>query len=113
LTDGTATIALPTDLATGRHLVVAQFSGNAKVAASEAAAQLQVTAADQVVTLDGVTKVAAGTTATLTVTALSGTSPVTEGTVLLLRGSTVVGQGSLTESGTAPVKVSGLGVGKH
>ncbi|WP_114423481.1 amidase family protein [Nocardioides houyundeii] len=114
LTAGTASVALPSDLPAGRHLVVARFGGTTKVAAGEAVAELKVTAGRPEVTLAQVGgPVEVGTTATFAVSARSNAAAVTDGTVLLMRGNAVLGTATLTPTGEATVSLDGLTVGRH
>lgn len=99
---GTATIALPADLAAGRHTLTAVYGGNADVKGSSAQRRLTVTSLHPKVTLSAASwTVPPGATpeVTVTVTGPAG-APTPTGKVTLVVGSRVAATVTLDENGT-------------
>ncbi|RNL62419.1 hypothetical protein EFK50_11635 [Nocardioides marmoriginsengisoli] len=114
LTAGTATLALPADLAAGDHTVTAAYSGDASVAGSTSV-NLVVTVAKVVSTTSltvspGTSPVRTGRTVTATVTALGGTST---GSVTFKVGTTTSPARPVSDGKATWVLPVGLAAGTH
>ncbi|WP_081844426.1 S8 family serine peptidase [Cellulomonas sp. URHE0023] len=96
---GTATIALPTDLAAGTHQLTAVFAGSADVSGSHTQRSYRVTSVRSSVALSATSwSVPKGSTPTITVkvTGLSG-APTPTGTVVVMLDHKRVGTAHLTD----------------
>jgi hypothetical protein len=96
---GTATIALPTDLAVGTHTLTAVFGGSADVSGSRASATYKVTKAKSSSALSAVKwSVPQGSTPTITVTVTGAAGgPAPTGSVVLTFQNKRVGTAQLKD----------------
>lgn len=115
LVDGVATVELPGAISVGTHLVTASFAGSEKVAASEAATQLAVTAASATLEITpSTTATAFGSPVVLDLALDSETGALPAATkVFVYDGANVIATTTVDASGEATVTLPELDVREH